>query len=121
MKPIIANPVIPQGIALYAPPLEGSSALFELSIYYRETNPLFSWLQCSNEEQLLWVTSQRQTNQGVIFLYQEPLRGGYYRLELKADDGKVVRSGALPIAITKPTPYLMIGLPYSIYPPITLG
>ena len=120
MQPIAPPEIIAQGLALYCPQTSG---LLEVRIYYQAQNPKFNWIRCDRSEQLLWSASQRPSNGGLIFHYPSPslLPAGYYRLELRQLEGIGQKEGNTTITILQPTKRLIIGLPYSIYPPIHLA
>ncbi|MBD2201538.1 hypothetical protein H6G33_09285 [Calothrix sp. FACHB-1219] len=124
MKPIQPPQIINKGIAIYSPYLEGSiPGLLSISIYFSSTNPLFNWLSCDSTESLIWKNSSPPSKQGTLFLYEpkSDLELGFYRIELSLFKVNMLPvSGETRVAILTPTPYLIIGLPYSVYPPIVL-
>jgi hypothetical protein len=119
MQPIAPPSIIAQGIALYC---TQTSGLLELRIYYQAQNPKFNWIRCDRSEQLLWSAAQRPSNGGLIFHYpsRSLLEAGYYRLELRQTEEVQKKEGNATVTILQPTKRLIIGLPYSIYPPIHL-
>lgn len=119
MTPIAPPSVISQGVGLYC---SQTSGLLELKVYYQAQNPKFNWIRCDRSEALLWSAAQRPSNGGLLFHYPSPtlLPAGYYRLELIQLEGTSQKRGSLSFAILQPTKRVIIGLPYSIYPPIHL-
>ncbi len=123
MKPIAPPSILTKGIAVYIPPLmENSRGIVNVAIYYTKSNPLFSWLTCETSRVKLWSKSVEQTKGGSLFLYEQELALGFYILQaslIKPDSSTI--QGQMSLGLITPTPYIIVGLPYSIYPPISMS
>ncbi len=117
--------LINKGIVIYCPSsvTESRNSIVRLDIYYNPNNPYMSFLGCDSNSALIWSQSTTQTSAGTIFTYQtlEDLVAGYYTLKVSAITSLQTSEGTRTIGLIKPTPYLVIGLPYSIYEPISLS
>jgi hypothetical protein len=115
ITPIDAPQVIRYGIAVYAPPLPSVDSLTLEILYSESPNPRI--IPCSTSTRL-WKRESEQGERGTLFLWKKDnqLTQGYYTLILEANN----RRGYCSIALTAPTDYWIVGLPYSIYPPIPL-
>jgi hypothetical protein len=116
MRPSEPPLVIDRGLALYSPLLEQGQ--LRLEIYFSIANPLLSFINCSRAEHKVWELLANQSPTGTLFLYQTELELGFYTLVLSNETRS--RSGSLTLSILSPTKRIVVGLPYSIYPPIEL-
>lgn len=124
MLPISPPSIIEKGIAIYCPPLSNSSTnLIRIDIYYSPNNPHLSWLTCETSKALIWTSTSTQTPEGILFLYQtlSDLDLGFYTIKITSVSKSSNAEGSITIGIIKPTPTLVIGLPYSTYPVISLS
>ena len=126
MQPIKPPSIINNGIAVFAPASERIKvpSLISIEIYYEVNNPLFSWLNCSTEKVKIWDKTQSQVPSGTLFIYETPgdLTLGFYTIKIiNTTAVRSQTSGQILVGINSPTPRLIIGLPYSIYPPIDLS
>lgn len=116
--------IVNRGIALYVPPLNSTqSGLVSLEITYSRKNPLFSFLSCDTSGARLSSTTQPFNPEGVIFIYEssQDLSAGFYTLSLELNYSSSKISGQRTVGFIRPTPRLIIGLPYSTYAPIALS
>lgn len=123
MEPIDILPFLSKGITVYCPALERlSNYLIKLEIFYSQYNPLFDWINCNNSELKIWEQTVREDPAGTLFLYQtsNDLAAGFYSIRVTVLSDQQPKVGQLTIGLIQPTPYLAIGIPYSMYPPITL-
>lgn len=108
--------IIDKGIAVYAPYLyEGC---LRVEIYFSPNNPLLSFMSCSNTQHKIWETTSSQSPTGTLFIYQTDLTLGFYTVVLS--NPSLNKSGSLIVSILRPTKRVVVGLPYSIYPPIDM-
>jgi hypothetical protein len=117
MTPLEPPLVIDKGIGLYSPLVKDITSL-RLEIYFSTTNPLLSFASCSSKEHKLWEVIQLQSPTGTLFLYQAELDLGFYTLVL-SNEVRDMR-GSITLGVLRPTNRIVVGLPYSIYPPIEL-
>ena len=123
MNPINVTPYISTGIAVFFPTIEFiGNYLIKLEVYYSQSNPLFDWVNCNNSEVKLWEQTASKDSTGLLFLYQTPqaLLPGFYTIKGNLLSTQQSKTGQLTIGLNQSTPYLAIGIPYSMYPPITL-
>lgn len=118
MKPIVAPPIINKGIAVYLP-TSASNNFTTITINYSKSNPLYRWRDCDQEYTTLWKLTRADSPDGLLFLYEttRDLEVGFYTILLTNTTGI---KGQQTIGLIEPTPYVIIGLPYSIYSPIIL-
>lgn len=124
MKPIAPPFIIKNGIAVFFPVIGKAAALVTLEIYYTRSNPIFSWLNCDTAQSKIWSKSIQQSPTGTLFLYEtdKDLPLGFYTIAAKLNRASSsTMSGQITVGVITPTPRLIIGLPYSIYPPIDLA
>ena len=123
MNPININPLIPKGIVVYFPNIEFTEKyLIKLEVFFSQYNPLFDWVNCTNSEIKIWEQVTGNDPSGVLFLYQRTtdLVAGFYTIKATLLSSQQSKKGLLNIGLYQSTPYLAIGIPYSMYPPITL-
>jgi len=123
MQPIDILPFLSKGITVFFPAIETNSRyLIKLEIYYSENNPLFDWVNCSKSELKIWEQVIQGNPAGTLFLYQtdNTLNAGFYTIRGTMLSDQQPKVGQLTVGLIQPTPYLAIGIPYSMYPPITL-
>jgi len=126
MIPVKAPSILDYGIAIYVPPLEDSSVSYvRCQIYYSKENPLFYWRVCDNTVKKLWEDVSAYSNTGILFLYKtlNSLDIGFYTIKIEAQfKNSNLRKGELTLGVSRENKYkLIIGMPFSIYPPITLS
>jgi hypothetical protein len=125
MKSISPPAIINNGIAVYFPGTSNNlSNYLQLQIFYSKDNPLFSWVACDNVQRQIWTKNQEYGSGGVLFLYQlnSDIPLGFYTIRAKLfSTESQTKEGQFFIGITSPTPNLIIGLPYSVYPSIDLA
>lgn len=125
MIPTPPPSLIEKGILVYCPSTasESRNSIIRLDIYYNPNNPYMSFLGCESNSALIWSQSTDQIPAGTIFTYQtlEDLVPGYYTIKVSSITSAQTSEGIRTIGFIKPTPYLIIGLPYSIYEPISLS
>ena len=125
MRSIAPPTILNYGIAVYFPgTFSITSKVIQLEIFYSKENPLFSWIACDNIQRQIWSKKQSFSTNGTLFLYQlnSEIPLGFYTIKAKLYSAdSQVKEGQLFIGITSPTPNLIIGLPYSVYPPIDLA
>lgn len=125
MKSINPPSILNYGIAVYFPGVEGSSSQYiQIEIYYSKENPLFSWVACDNIQRQIWTKTEPLLSNGTLFLYQlnSEIPLGFYTIRAKKYSAESqIKEGQFFIGITSPTPNLIIGLPYSVYPFIDLA
>lgn len=121
MQAITAPNLIDKGVLIYVPPSETLKCLVSIEINYTKTHPKFMWSTCDDLITKIWQDEKYESSKGDIFAFRSELQLGFYTLKVKklSPDSRI-KQGSLTIGIIKPTPYLVIGVPYSIYPPITL-
>lgn len=115
MIPIDAPTLLQYGIAVYVP---AGCYTYEIEIFYSNTvNPRLK----PSDRKRVWRNSATAGERGVLFLWKidSPLRVGYYTIVLRGY-GKASGEGTLSLAIFEPTDCWVVGLPYSLYPPIAL-
>jgi hypothetical protein len=117
MRPIEPILVIDEGIALYSPYLSNVGDL-RIEIFFSATNPSMNLINCGPKEGKLWEAVRPQSPTGTLFLFQSQLALGFYIIVLSSIDR--LRRGSLTLGVLRPTNRLVVGLPYSIYPPIDL-
>lgn len=123
MEPINTLPFLSKGITVYCPTLERlSKYLIKIEIFYTQYNPLFDWINCNNSELKIWEETVREDSNGTLFLYQtdKDLNAGFYTIKITLLSEQQPKVGQLLVGLIQPTPYLAIGIPYSMYPPIIL-
>lgn len=124
MDPIISPTLVDYGIAIVFTNLDSSynNSLINLQILYTQNNPLFNWLNCSNNVTTLWNQTTTVDPNGTIFLYQSDsnLNIGFYAIKASLFTSAQPKIGELIIGVYTPIPNLTIGCPYSMYPPISL-
>lgn len=124
MKPINLNNSINKGILVFFPALNTSlNYLLKLEIFYTKSNPLFNWINCDNSEQKIFEEVSRESKSGILFNYNIPtdLEAGFYTFKSTLIDSQQPKEGQLTIGLFQNQSYIVIGLPYSMYPPITLS
>lgn len=125
MKPIAPPTILNYGIGAYFPGTVATATNYlRLEILYSKENPLFSWVACDNIQKQIWNKTEPYNPNGILFLYQlnSSLPLGFYTIRAKLFSSEAqVKEGQFFIGITSPTPNLIIGLPYSVYPPIDLA
>lgn len=113
-----------RGILVYVPPYkkEYSTTNVRLQIYYSESDPKLKWFQCDNTLSLIFEKTSLIQPNGNIFIGDFDLIKGYYSFKVRILTPAIGElNGSQVIGFTKqPTEPLVIGLPYSIYPPITM-
>lgn len=115
---------IARGILVFVPPYrsEYPTTNLQLEIYYSRSDPKLNWLNCDNTLSLIFQKNVSVQPNGNILIYDADLIRGFYTFKLKIITPSIGElSGSQVIGFTKePTEPLVIGLPYSIYPPITV-
>ena len=122
MKPIAPPVIIDKGIVVYAPSLP-SYRMIKLEIFYTQSNPIFSWIQCDSEQKI-WDSMVEQGENGTLFVYHTlvNLNKGFYNLILTAYQASGYRAtGNCLIGLIESKETLHIGLPYSAFPPISMS
>lgn len=126
MIPIKAPPILDYGIAIYVPPLEQGGVVYvKCEISYVKDNPLFAWRNCDNNSRTLWTDVSAYSDTGILFLYKtlKSLDIGFYtiRLEARMKSG-IPLTGSMTLGVTRDYKNkIIIGMPFSIYPPIPLS
>ena len=122
MNPITPIPYINKGIIVYFPNIETIKYLVKLEIYYSQNNPLFDWVNCYNSEVKIWEQTTTKDDFGILFLYRTTvdLQPGFYTIKATMLSNQQSKTGEITVGLYQTTPYLAIGVPYSMYPPITL-
>lgn len=123
MKPIQAYSYISKGIGVFFPDIDSiKNYLLKVEIFYSKINPCFSWIDNKTSEVKIWEETIRNNTNGILFLYQTPMElvAGFYTVKAAILSDKQPKTGQITIGLYKTTPYLLIGVPYSMYPPITL-
>lgn len=120
---ITAPLIINQGIAVYVPALLGwENGVIRIEITHSLNMQQFNRGNCNPKQQLIWQKLERQNPQGTLFLYHSPeLLKGFFNIRVEAANGSSQIQGQLKVGFTEPTSRLIVGLPYSLYPPITLS
>lgn len=124
MKPIAPPLIINNGIAVYFPAaIDHKFSLITLEIYYGRNNPVFSWLSCNTSKAKIWSKTLQQSATGTLFLYETAgnLPLGFYTITAKSVHSGGEKKGQFSLGVIEPTPHLIIGLPYSVYPAINLA
>ncbi len=126
MIPIKAPPILDYGIAIYAPPLDQGDVVYvRCEISYVKDNPLFAWRNCDNNTRILWTDVSAYSDTGILFLYKtlKSLDIGFYTIKLEARmKSGTSRTGSITLGVTRDYKNkLIIGMPFSIYPPIPLS
>jgi len=112
-----------KGIGIYQPPPFSSGQSFvNLEIFYSKKDPRYQWIHCDNNLVTVFKSNQYIESNGNLFLFDSDLEVGFYTIKVLAVQlGFSEIKGDLVVGIKKePTEPILIGLPYSIYPPITL-
>jgi len=124
MEPVRAEPLVINGLVVYSPPMSLlKGGLLRLTVTYSEHSPDFSWVTCRDTTLTpLWQIEDYYTPQGTLFVYDSgiPLKVGHYSLVLTLQADRTY-TGKEEITLMEPTPRIVIGLPYSVYPPILLS
>ncbi len=122
MEPVKPPSIINEGIAVYVPPIINEKLVNTIDIFYSKNPPMFKWIGCDNTQSKIWSYTKYQSEKGDLFLYKNRLIKGFYtiRISLVKKDGGT-KQGQTTIGIIEPTPYIIIGLPYSIYPVISVS
>lgn len=124
MNPIAPPTIISNGIAVYFPPtVDQKFSLITLEIYFSKSNPVFSWIACNTSTAKLWSKTLQQSAKGSLFVYETrgDLPYGFYTIAVKSVQSSGEKRGQLSLGVIEPTPHLIVGLPYSIYPTINLA
>lgn len=122
MKPIKAPPLVRQGIAVYVPSVANYTQA-KIEIYYSPTNPLFPSGFCDNNPYRIWQKTDSQFGRGILFVYNSPtiLAKGFYKIDITVVNKQQQRlTGSRTIGVLKNKRTLHVGLPYSIFGPISL-
>ncbi len=124
MNPIEPPFIINNGIAVFFPAMGNEVSLITLDIFYTKDNPIFAWAMCDTSQSRIWSKNIQQSPTGTLFLYEldKELPLGFYtiRATLNRASSQPIK-GQITVGVITPTPRLIIGLPYSIYPPIDLA
>lgn len=125
MDPITPLALVDQGIAVCFPDLDQSNpnAQINLQINYTQNNPLFNWVNCSNNATTLWSQTTQIDPNGTVFLYlsNNNLPIGFYIIKATFYTTNKTLTGDLLIGLYTSIPNITIGCPYSMYPPISLN
>ena len=124
MKPIEPPTLINKGIAIFCPPPQDKSkSLIVINIYYSKTHPQLSWTDCDTRSALIWTSRSTQTPEGLLFLYESILKleAGFYTIKITSSNGTNIKQGQTTIGLLSDQDNLIIGSPYSSYPPIELS
>jgi hypothetical protein len=123
MKLINPLEITKYGIVVYQQAVNNKN-IINLKIFFTKVNPLFNWLTCDNGERLIWDKTISDSTDGTIFIYEtrNSLEEGFYRIvvESYSYNGQS-KLGEKTIGVLEETDKIIIGLPYSIYDPITLS
>ena len=125
MIPVNAPLIVNRGIAVFVPPTEGAQtkSFVTIKLFYSKNNPDFTWIKCDKTLVSLWEDNALEGETGNIFIYRalDVLSRGYYTiLVTKITGGEAQIEGRKVVGFLRDQPRLIIGLPYSIYPAITL-
>lgn len=115
--------LINKGILVYQPPMfDTVTSYVNVDIFYSVNDPRLTWLSCDNTASKVFSSNQYVQPNGNMFVFDVELITGFYSIVVKSVSVGVSQlSGSLVVGFKKqPTEPLIIGLPYSIYPPITL-
>jgi hypothetical protein len=125
MKPIAPPPVINKGIAVFVPALDVADAVAtKCEIHYSSENPNFNWLNCGPTQMKLWEEIVNYSANGVLFLYKKSnnLNLGFYTIKITVyKNGNTSVSGQIVVGITRDKAKLIVGMPFSTFPPIPLS
>ena len=123
MLEVKSKPLIDSGIVVYQPPMfDNNTSYINLDIYYSVADPRLTWTQCNNGLTKIYSSQQLVQTNGNLFIYDNSLKAGFYSIKVRSFSlGDSELSGDLIVGFRKePTEPLVIGLPYSIYPTISL-
>lgn len=111
-------PIINKGIAVFIPYEEYlGDSLLRVEFKYSKTNPSFTSIACTVDEQKLWDGSMYLSRPGALATYitSSDLSPGFYTITIVCPTKGL--SSVSQYGVIRPTNKLIIGLPYSAYPP----
>lgn len=113
-----------RGFLVYVPPYNSTfpTTNVKLEVYYSVSDTRLKWFSCDNSLTLIFEKTTLVQSGGNIFVGDIDLIRGYYTFKVQIVTPALSElNGSQVIGFTKePTEPLVIGLPYSIYPPITM-
>jgi len=123
MLEIKPKSIIDKGFAIYQPAyFNNFNSYIKIELTYYKSDPRYIWTDCDPNGYILLKNTTSINKDGNLFIYNNNLEKGFYKIYIEQIDlGNTSISGSLILGFKKePTEAIIIGLPYSIYPPINL-